>query len=64
MTEKLTTSTVLLEKPPVTHLLKNFPTFYGTRRFITVFTRAATGPYLDPDRSSPYYPTLFLYDTF
>jgi hypothetical protein len=30
----------LLEKPPVLHPLKNFPTFYGTRRFITVFTRA------------------------
>jgi hypothetical protein len=25
---------------PVTHLLKNFPIFYGIRRFITVFTRA------------------------
>jgi hypothetical protein len=23
-----------------THLLKNFPTFYGIRRFITIFTRA------------------------
>jgi hypothetical protein len=33
-------SWVLLEKPPVAQLLKNFPTFYGTRRFITVFTRA------------------------
>jgi hypothetical protein len=30
----------LLEKPPVAQLLKNFPTFYGTRRFIIVFTRA------------------------
>jgi hypothetical protein len=33
-------SWALLEKPPVVQLLKNFPTFYGTRRFITVFTRA------------------------
>jgi hypothetical protein len=33
-------SWALLEKPPVAQLLKNFPTFYGTRRFITVFTRA------------------------
>jgi hypothetical protein len=24
----------------VQQLLKNFPAFYGTRRFITVFTRA------------------------
>jgi hypothetical protein len=27
-------------KPPTVQLLKNFPEFYGTRRFITVFTRA------------------------
>jgi hypothetical protein len=27
------------EKPPIEVLLKKFPTFYGTRRFITVFTR-------------------------
>jgi hypothetical protein len=33
-------SWALLEKPPVAQLLKNFPAFYGTRRFITVFTRA------------------------
>jgi hypothetical protein len=30
----------LLEKLPVEQLLKNFPTLYGTRRFITVFIRA------------------------
>jgi hypothetical protein len=29
-----------LEKPPVVQLLKNFPTFYGTRKFIGVFIRA------------------------
>jgi hypothetical protein len=28
----------LLEKLTVTQLVKKFPTFYGTRRFITVFT--------------------------
>jgi hypothetical protein len=33
-------SWVLLEKPPIVQLLKNFPAFYGTRRFITLFTRA------------------------
>jgi hypothetical protein len=32
-------SRVLLEKLTVTQLVKKFPTFYGTRRFITVFTR-------------------------
>jgi hypothetical protein len=32
-------SWALLEKLPIVHLLKNFPAFYGTRRFIAVFTR-------------------------
>jgi hypothetical protein len=30
----------LLEKPPVAQLFKNFPAFYVTQSFITVFTRA------------------------
>jgi hypothetical protein len=30
----------VLEKLPIVQLLKNFPTFDETRRFITVFTRA------------------------
>jgi hypothetical protein len=34
------TNWVVLEKPPVAQLLKHFPTFYETRRFSTVFTRA------------------------
>jgi hypothetical protein len=29
----------LLEKPPIVQLLKNFPALYGTRKFVTVFTR-------------------------
>jgi hypothetical protein len=33
-------SWALLEKLSIVHPLKNFPAFYGTRRFITVFTRA------------------------
>jgi hypothetical protein len=38
---KLTSwSWALLEKPQIVQLLENFPEFYGTRRFITVFTRA------------------------
>jgi hypothetical protein len=42
---KLTSwSWALLEKPPIMHQLKNFPEFYGTRRFITVFTRALHWP--------------------
>jgi len=31
---------VLLEKLTAPQLVKKFPTFYGTRRFITAFTRA------------------------
>jgi hypothetical protein len=31
---------ILLEKPSVVQLLKNFPTFYGNQKFITVFTIA------------------------
>jgi hypothetical protein len=31
---------VLVEKPPLAQLLKNFTAFYGIRKFITVFTRA------------------------
>jgi hypothetical protein len=33
-------SWALLEKLPIVKLLKNFPAFYGTRRFFTVFTNA------------------------
>jgi hypothetical protein len=33
-------SWALLEKLPLVQPLKNFPAFYGTRRFITAFTRA------------------------
>jgi len=33
-------STVLLEKLTSLQLVKKFPTFYGTRRFITAFTSA------------------------
>jgi hypothetical protein len=32
-------SWALLEKPPIMQLLKNFPVFYGTWRFITVLKR-------------------------
>jgi hypothetical protein len=33
-------STIILKKLTVTQLVKKFPTFYGMKRFITVFTRA------------------------
>jgi hypothetical protein len=43
-------SRALLEKPPVAQPLKNFPTFYGARRFITVFTTRARHRSLSWDR--------------
>jgi hypothetical protein len=36
----------LLEEPPVLQLLKNVPTFYGTRRFITCSQESSTSPIL------------------
>ena len=42
LTHSLTSysSTALLEKLTVSQLVKKFPPFYGTRRFITAFTSA------------------------
>jgi hypothetical protein len=37
--------TIPLEKPIFALLIRKFPTFYGNRRYITVFT----GPYHEPD---------------
>jgi hypothetical protein len=34
----------LLQKPPIVQLLKDFPAFYGSQRFNTVFTRALHWP--------------------
>jgi hypothetical protein len=36
--------------PNNSKLLKNFTMFHGTRKFITVFTRARSGPYPEPDK--------------
>jgi hypothetical protein len=41
-------SRVLLEKLPGLQLVKKIPVFYGTRRFISVFTSAATCLYPEP----------------
>jgi len=40
ITKQTPCSKVLLEKLTVTQLVKKFHAFYGTQRFITVFTRA------------------------
>jgi hypothetical protein len=53
-------SWALLEKPPIVQPLKNFPAFYGNRRFNTCSQEPSTGPYPDPDGSSPYHPILSL----
>ena len=53
-------SSVLLEKLTRSRLVKKFTAFYGTRRFITAFARAANCTYPEPDQYSPRPPTHFL----
>jgi hypothetical protein len=48
----------------VAHLMKKFPTFYGTRMFITALTRASTGPFLEPNKSNPRASTLIVIVTY
>ena len=50
-------STVLLEKLTVSQLVNKFPTFYGTRRFITTFKSAHKLYHsrLDPDHTPTSY---------
>jgi hypothetical protein len=47
----------------ILQLLKNFPAFYGTRRFITVFTRALLWflPWVRPIQAIPHH---FIQDPF
>jgi hypothetical protein len=40
----------LFEKLTGPQLVTKFSAFYGTRRFITAFTRPAANPYSEPDR--------------
>jgi hypothetical protein len=49
-------SRVLMEKPAVAELVKEFPGFYGTRRFNTAFS----DPYPESDESNPHLPALFI----
>jgi len=46
----------------VIYLVKKLPGLYGTRRFITVFTKAASGPYLQPGQSSLHPQTRLFKD--
>ena len=52
-------STVLLEKLTDSQLVNKFPTFYGTRRFITAFTsvRHLSLSWASSIQSTPPYPT-------
>jgi hypothetical protein len=43
MTRMTARSTVILEKLTGSQLVKKFPAFHGTRRFITALTRARRG---------------------
>jgi hypothetical protein len=49
-------SRILLEKLTGSQLVKKFPTFYGIKRYITAFTRAATCPGPEPN---PVHATSF-----
>jgi hypothetical protein len=42
-------SRLLLENLTVIQLVKIFPAFYGTRNFITMFAKPATGSFSEPD---------------
>jgi hypothetical protein len=47
-------SRAFLEKLIVTELVKKFPSLYGPRKFITVFTRPAGVHYPEPDETNPH----------
>jgi len=53
-------SRVVFGKLIFTLLVKKFPAFYGTWRYITMFKEPTTGPYHQPDASSPSLPPHFL----
>jgi hypothetical protein len=53
-------SRVLPEKLSGSQLVKKFPAFNGTHRFIIPFTSAATCPYPEPDQSISCPPSHFL----
>jgi hypothetical protein len=46
-------SRVPLQNLIAAHVVNKFPSFYATRRFITVFTRSRYGPLPESDRSRP-----------
>jgi hypothetical protein len=61
---KLTPLSEVLEKLRVTQLIKKLPSFYGTRRSITVFTKGHHWSLPEPDETISHFLTLFPYDPF
>jgi hypothetical protein len=51
---------VLLQKPPVTQLLKNFTNFIESEGSLPCSKEPATGPYPKPNESSPYPHLIWL----
>jgi hypothetical protein len=49
---------LLLKKLPVAQLLKNFPTFYDTRKFTTMLIITSVGSYPELHQSNQYHPIL------
>jgi hypothetical protein len=49
-------SWALLEKLPIVQIFKNFPAFYGTQKFITMFTRALHWSWARSIQSIPSHP--------
>lgn len=43
----------------VAQLVKKFSTLYRTWKFISISQQPATGPYPEPEESSPHPPTFF-----
>jgi len=49
----------VLEEIVVTQLVKKYSVFHATKEFITIFTKAATGSYPEPDKSSRNFLSYF-----
>jgi len=50
----------LVAKLIVTQLVEKFPAFYGPEGSLPSSQQSSTGPYTDPDVSSPHLRTVFL----
>jgi len=55
---QLTTSSGVLEKLIITHMVKKFPTFIECASSLPCSQELLTAPYCEPHASSPHSPTL------